>query len=672
MHLLERSGVTVQKGSRLLAVAGPLLLMLLLAWTPGISFTEDLGRHLLLGHIISEQHVVPKTNYLTYTHPDFPFVNHHWLSEVVLYQLHRVGGFNGLIVFKMLIMTGALALALLTVVPRRGAGLYWIVGLLAAVMMGFRSHVRPELFTFLGVAFYGWCMERMRRGARWPRWAMVAAAWFWANAHIYFVFGLGMAAAFVLERWKRHRVHSVLYRDLAWLAGLVVVSCLNPNGVRGLLYPFRIFSNYEIGITENASPLDYWRTVVNPMLLALPVATVLLVAAVGGSFLRKRRSGGAEPAVRPAAQWIALASLAMTWTMARSVPLLALTAPVVIAGWLNPPGADGAEPAAAGRWPRPGALAGAGIALVLNVFLVWAVVQGAYSRVFPSPIGPTPFGFDDERRYTALRQLKEEGLPPRVFSDYNIGSLVEYDLYPEPGYVDNRPEAFPGSFWRAEYTPALALGEEWETVRRARGINTIIVSLPGVKEQYTQELMRRPEWVLVHLDALTGVWTLDAPGNVSFLEAHAFGPRRLEAYELSVAERLNALRRQAFCRRQVEADRLVYELYSLVCIGQSLRAWPYIWKLRSVYPDYQVVHEILRVTAPPDRREQVWAVLAARARWPVAAKQVLDWGRVLQTQGRFDEARKVYRRGRLFFPLSRELEHALDGLADLEYRAGEL
>ena len=81
---------------RKLIVIGPVLLMLLLAWTPGISFTEDLGRHLLLGQIISETHHVPDTNYLTYTHPDFPFVNHHWLSEVILYRLHNLIGLNAL------------------------------------------------------------------------------------------------------------------------------------------------------------------------------------------------------------------------------------------------------------------------------------------------------------------------------------------------------------------------------------------------------------------------------------------------------------------------------------------------------------------------------------------------------------------------------------------------
>ena len=46
---------------RVLTVIGPVALMLILACTPGISFSEDLGRHLLLGRIISEQHSVPES-----------------------------------------------------------------------------------------------------------------------------------------------------------------------------------------------------------------------------------------------------------------------------------------------------------------------------------------------------------------------------------------------------------------------------------------------------------------------------------------------------------------------------------------------------------------------------------------------------------------------------------
>ncbi|HOW97928.1 MAG TPA: hypothetical protein P5567_01780 [Kiritimatiellia bacterium] len=121
------------------------------------------------------------------------------------------------------------------------------------------------------------------------------------------------------------------------------------------------------------------------------------------------------------------------------------------------------------------------------------------------------------------------------------------------------------------------------------------------------------------------------------------------------------LQRLPFWRRQVAADQLVYELYSLACVNEFPRLWPALWELHRRYPDYQVVHELLRVCAPPEAVDAVKDVMARRARWPLAAKQALDWGRVLEGEGRADEARAVYRRGRWFFPLSPDLARALAG-----------
>ena len=620
-------------------------LMFLIAFTPGINFMEDLGRHLLLGRVILETGRVPDTNLLTYTWPGHPFVNHHWLSEVVLYLLHGAAGLNGLIVLKALLMAGVLGLALRTVSPGRLSARYGLAAVLAAVVLGFRAHIRPELFTFLGVALYGWGFERLRRRcpgrARLPT-ALLLLAYggFWANAHIYFVFGLGMAGAFFLERWAARRAWP--WPEAAGLAALVGISLWNPNGWRGLLYPFGIFAHYGVSITENASPLELWQTVLNPMLIALPILSVLALAALA-AVIRRTGRDGPEP-WRAANYLILLAAALAAWRMARSAPLLALAALPVVGEWARRRAA-----------PAPWRAAGVALTAALGLWLAVGVIGGGYARRFPSPIAPTPFGLDTEERYMALRKLREDGLPGRVFSDYNIGSLVEYNIYPEPGYVDNRPEAFPVSFWNDEYLPVLSLGEEWERVRRERGIQTVAVSLPGVSDGYVRAMMSRPEWRLVHLDFLFAVWVLATEDNEPFMNRHLFTLRRLEDYAARIASAVRALPARPAWRRQVEAEQIVYELYSLACVNEFQRLWPMLWALHRQYPDYQLLHELLRISAPPESSEAVRQVMARRARWPLAAKQVLDWGAVLESDGRLEDARAVYRRGRWFFPLNPEL-----------------
>ncbi|MFH0878415.1 MAG: hypothetical protein V2A34_01755 [Lentisphaerota bacterium] len=655
----------LNKTLRFLVLAGPFVLVLLLAWTPGISFQEDLGRHLLLGQIILETHQVPETNLLTYTHPDYPFVNHHWLSEVLLYLLHRPAGLNGLIVWKMLMMGAAMLLALLAVSPKRPSGLYWVAGLSAAVLLGFRAHIRPELLTYLLVAFFLWSFEKIRKGNPWLRWLLVPAIWLWANLHIYFMFGLFMALAFSLEQiWKSHRAGPFTpggqaWRESLWLLVMMLACLVNPHGLKGLMYPLLIFQNYGMSITENESPLGYWHSVLNPMLLALPAMSALILFASAKSMLQFHRLRDTDQ-LRPANIAVALVALIASWFMARSVPLLALTALPVI----------GAELPSARRHSIPRAVIRGMLllaAMLLNAWLIHGVVTGWFARVFPSPIAPTPFGFDSESRYSPLKRLAAAGLKGPVFSDYNIGSLVEYELYPEPGYVDNRPEAFPSAFWRAEYMPALALAERWKQVCETRRINAVIVSLPGVKEAFTQELMRRPEWVLVWLDDFCGVWVRNHADNKRIIDASVFDAPMLSDYVSRMKLDLEGLSSRPWWRRQVEADQLVYKCYSLICIGQPALAWPLIEKLHQLYPDYQIVHELMRVTAPQDQVALVESVMRRRARWPVAAKQVMDYGRFLLAQGRVDEALKVFQRGRWFFPLSPALREAVENLVDADY-----
>ena len=649
----------------------PLLLMFALGLTPGISMQEDLGRHLLLGRIITETGSVPETNLLTYTCPDYPFINHHWLSEVLFYNVHQAMGLNGLIVCKALLLVAALWLAMHTLTPGRCSALYLLAGILAAVILGFRSHIRPELFTYLGVALFGWCFERIRRGQRLMWLVLVLYAWFWANAHIYFIFGLGMVGAFLLERWwLRWRAGVAGLRQFPWIegiftAGLLGVCLLQPNGVDGLLYPFRIFGNYGVEITENGSPLVLWETVLNPMLLALPWVTALALASLLRVTVLRPRKVDDPP--RLADYVILSAGLIAAWSMARSTPLLALTVLPVIGEWRGFAlrEKENTTVSAGVRVHRALSCVGACLASLLSIGLLSGVLSGWYIRIFPSPIGPTPFGLDSEERFLALRRLAGEGLPMPVFSDYNIGSLVEYNIHPFGGYVDNRPEAFPESFWNGEYRAALLLGEDWEQIRRVRGIQTVIVSPTGVKEGYLRAMMENPAWSLVHLDVVCAVWVLaENPANADFIHTHAYDQKALDAEIQRIGQQIDSLSHVPIWRRQILADDALYTIYSLFCIGVVEESWPLLWRLHERYPDWQVVHELLRVMAPPDQVDAVKKVMERRARWPLSAKQVLDWAAVLESEQRIQEAHEALRRGSCFFPLSREIQNRsgeLDG-----------
>src|SRR3989338_8322910 len=55
------------------------------------SVNVDIGRHIKLGEIIWQTKSIPNTNLFSFTAPDYPFVNHHWLSEVIFYGVYSLG-----------------------------------------------------------------------------------------------------------------------------------------------------------------------------------------------------------------------------------------------------------------------------------------------------------------------------------------------------------------------------------------------------------------------------------------------------------------------------------------------------------------------------------------------------------------------------------------------------
>src|SRR3990167_4110313 len=122
------------------------------------SINQDIGRHLKSGQIIWETKNVYKTNLFSFTEPAHPFINHHWLSEVVFYLLNGLIGLKGLIVFKAGVIVAAFLLIFRSL-PR--SALCWplgwpflLAGIPALFIFSSRTDVRPEVFSYLSLSFF--------------------------------------------------------------------------------------------------------------------------------------------------------------------------------------------------------------------------------------------------------------------------------------------------------------------------------------------------------------------------------------------------------------------------------------------------------------------------------------------------------------------------------------
>jgi hypothetical protein len=289
----------------------------------------DFWFHAATGRWIVEHGRLPAHDLFTYTVAGHRWVNHEYLTEVLLWLLQARAGLVGVaVVFGALTWLG-LVLVVAACGPRHRP--YVIVGLaasLAALAGGPIWGARPQMVTFVFAALeLLWLRRSMEhdhgrgRAILWLPALMVL----WSNLHGGWPAGLlflGIALAVEGGRWLRDRSaeHRSRLRLLALAGGLSILAIgLNPNGPAIYTYPFETLTSaaQQSLIREWASP-DFHLTVLRPFELMV----VLLVAGLALG--------------RPTAfdLLVALAGLALALESARHVPIfLAAATPVLVATW---------------------------------------------------------------------------------------------------------------------------------------------------------------------------------------------------------------------------------------------------------------------------------------------------------------------------------------------------
>lgn len=220
----------------------------------------DFGWHLRSGTDLLNNLTIPRVDPYSYTLPDWPWVNHEWLSDAIVALLHNYfSPLTVVVVFSVLIAGIFLLAASVEKVSLSYKILPALVGLLAALpILG----VRMQMITLLGMAWLIWTLYKYRRGELKHLWWVPIIFLGWANLHGGFVIGLVILVVFWLCEgakrglmswrgvwYKKLRITELTlsWLQLKYLFGIGVLSGLatliNPYGL-GLYYDFyKLFTN---------------------------------------------------------------------------------------------------------------------------------------------------------------------------------------------------------------------------------------------------------------------------------------------------------------------------------------------------------------------------------------------------------------------------------------------
>jgi hypothetical protein len=228
----------------------------------------DVWWHLKTGEWMWKHHAIPWTDPFSYTFAGAEWIDFEWLFQALIYPVYRLGGFEGLIVFKIVVVV-ALFFILYQACRREDGGrrLNTVTVLFLALLIArIRFLVRPQIvfLCFLALYVYLFALYRDKKiSVKTLVLLLFPLQVLWANFHSSFVMGLVLAGlqavGAVIPLIVAHRrdlkplLRDTTVRNFALVCvALVVASLCTPYTFRVFIIHFKTVGAVEIlqGVAE--------------------------------------------------------------------------------------------------------------------------------------------------------------------------------------------------------------------------------------------------------------------------------------------------------------------------------------------------------------------------------------------------------------------------------------
>ena len=454
----------------------------------------DLWWHLRTGQLIVQNHAVFHTDPYSFTRFGQPWVDHEWLSQVLMFGLYRLAGWGGLIVVFSAVIASAFLVAFF-----RSPGRPYVAGaitLLGAFASAPSWGVRPQMLTLLLASVLLLILERSYKHPSLLWWTPLLML-LWVNLHAGYALGIALMALFWIGdaldvAFGLKDVPATRFRTLA-LAILVCIAIvpLNPYGAAMYAYPLETLRSQAMQsyIGEWFSPNFHQHRYLPT--LAMILATVALAA------LSPRRLRPRDILLLSVTTYAALRSV-------RHIPIYALVAIPILSNlmlaWLQNHGM--ARALEAKQTPMNSVKVFVN-ALLLAGFLVFLSARVHYvTRRQPQTEAK-------ELPAAAVSFLVAQRPPAPLLNHYNWGGYFIWKLYPRYRvFIDGRADLYGDAFMNDLATSYYLRGDSWRDPFEKWGIRTVV--LPPDAPLVTA-LRALPDWQIIYADDQAVVLTRRAP-----------------------------------------------------------------------------------------------------------------------------------------------------------------
>ncbi len=509
------------------------------------SINADIGRHLKVGEIIWQTGTVPKVNLLSFTAPEYPFVNHHWLSEVVFYKIYSLGndwmtGLKAVMFFKIAILLAAY-LILFSIVRKNNIFSVVFAFIVSIFVFSARTEPRPEIFSYLFFAAYLLIIYRARLATSdvlrtsdvhtsYWLWFLPLIQLFWVNMHIYFIIGPIIFFFFLIDKavnskFKNYNFIQNSKLEIKVFILVILVNLANPNFIAGALYPLKVLNNYGYSVAENSS-LFFLAKYFGQWAPQDKLFLISLFTLVGSFIISFWRTKFIK------ARIFDLLLVAMTavlsFKMQRNIPLFALSLWPVMAENLSEIFNFPASPAGR-QFPIFNKFSILNLKKLLRLLIVLTLVAGIYlivsGRFYDWLDSAKMFGLNvSSAAQDGTDFIKINNIRGPVFNNFDIGSYLVWQLYPnQKVFVDGRPEAYPVGFFEDIYKPMQRDQKVWQEMSEKYGINYIFFAYTDMTEwgeEFLTRINKDEEWPMVFLSDSIVVFLKNTDANRSIIDKY--------------------------------------------------------------------------------------------------------------------------------------------------------
>ncbi|MEO8065627.1 MAG: hypothetical protein ABI643_02095 [Candidatus Doudnabacteria bacterium] len=445
----------------------------------GIAVDTDFGWHVKTGEIILNAGI-PRLDPFSYTMPSYLFVDHEWLTDIMIAKIFPIIGFWGL----GLIFTGLAVLSILLLLDISSIKILGLPILIASPVLLYSGGTRPQVITWFFLSLLFWVIFKSKKREK-LKYGLPLIFLLWANLHGGFIIGLAVLGIVIIGQTIENRALSI--SDLLVFLSSILITIFNPYGLG-------LWKEIFISLRD-----PYLRQVINewttPFLRFDPAFVSLLALAGFLVFKFWKKLNLAELILFI---FFTLSAISST----RNVPLWILTVllllpKLIVASSQTVPNTE----ATTKVFHKLYAGAAAFTFVVVFVSLSWSV--------------PEIFGFTLKNYYPAraVEYINTHSLHQQIFAPYTWGGYLIWRLTTSKVFIDGRmpswrlanPSSNESGWAMKEYEDLLAGKIEFEKITEKYGINTVL--WPARLPKQILAKLDPKTWTRVYQDQISVIYT---------------------------------------------------------------------------------------------------------------------------------------------------------------------